>query len=152
MSVEGRLNSGPVEEPGQHRRKRPEEVERWGRGPKFAAGEAATPERIIGDLAAVERHSLAILTVYPDVLESAYGLSGRGLDSRGGVSGSAVETAVTDSPERARAQSAVVKVTNEVAEAEKRLGAAVRSLERAMGSRMSDRDRALRDARERWNR
>lgn len=142
MSVEGQANLGP----GAASTTSP--VKRGDHGPPMPRGTADTPVRVIEHLAAVGAHSRHVGDAYLRVYESAYGLSGRAIDSGGtGSSGSStVEAAVTESQERARAQDAVVRATKEIREAEKRLGAALSTLERAIGGRVEELERIERQA------
>lgn len=123
--------------------------ERWEKGPKFKAGTADGPESLVDTLAAIGRHGRHVLDLYPDVYESGWGLAGRVLEGGSSSPGSTVEQAVTESAARARAQDASIKTTNEVREAEKRLGSALSALQQASGGRVAWEERAQREARRR---
>jgi hypothetical protein len=99
-------------------------------------GTAERPAVILETLVIVRRRSDEIWTLYQHVHATGYDQSGRNLDgSRNSSSTSTVEAAVTESAERARAQDAATRATNELREAEMRLAVAQSALERAMGGR-----------------
>jgi hypothetical protein len=99
-------------------------------------GTAERPVAVLEILAVVRRRSDLIWSLYQHVHATAYDQAGRVLDgSRTSSASSIVESAVTESAERARAQDAATRATNELREAEMRLAVAQSALERAMGGR-----------------